>query len=126
MLPLTGVITTVRLLFASALAGIAIDRGALSGASETVLPEMSYSSYANPDPRKAAITLGDLLANAASIHGALSTCSLISLLLAQGKLKPIPTLQDPDGGRHPAWIEPPIPFGPGATVYLAIWSLVAP
>lgn len=46
----------------SALAGIAIDRGALSGASETVLPEMSYSSYANPDPRKAAITLGDLLA----------------------------------------------------------------
>jgi CubicO group peptidase (beta-lactamase class C family) len=45
-----------------ALAGIAIDRAALSGVNETVLPEMSYSSYANPDPRKAAITLGDFLA----------------------------------------------------------------
>jgi len=45
----------------SALAGIAIDRGALSGVNEPVLPEMRYSSYANPDPRKAAITLGDFL-----------------------------------------------------------------
>jgi len=45
----------------SALAGIAIDRGALSGVNETVLPEMSYSSYANPDSRKAAMTLGDFL-----------------------------------------------------------------
>jgi CubicO group peptidase (beta-lactamase class C family) len=45
----------------SALAGIAIDRGAISGVNERVLPQMSYSSYANPDPRKAAITLGDFL-----------------------------------------------------------------
>jgi CubicO group peptidase (beta-lactamase class C family) len=45
----------------SALAGIAIDRGALSGVAERVLPAMSYSSYANPDPRKTAITLGDFL-----------------------------------------------------------------
>jgi CubicO group peptidase (beta-lactamase class C family) len=45
-----------------ALAGIAIDRGALSGVNEAVLPRMRYASYANPDPRKAAITLGDLLA----------------------------------------------------------------
>ena len=46
----------------SALAGIAIDRGALSGVDEKVLPQMRYASYANPDTRKAAITLGDLLA----------------------------------------------------------------
>jgi CubicO group peptidase (beta-lactamase class C family) len=45
----------------SALAGIAIDRGALSGASEPVLPHMSYSPYANPDPRKTAMTLGNFL-----------------------------------------------------------------
>ena len=45
----------------SALAGIAMDRGAIAGVSERVLPQMSYASYANPDPRKAAITLGDFL-----------------------------------------------------------------
>ena len=45
----------------SALAGIAVDRGALTGPGEAVLPHMSYSSYANPDPRKAAITLGNFL-----------------------------------------------------------------
>lgn len=45
----------------SALAGIAIDRRAISGVNERVMPAMSYSSYANPDPRKAAITVGDLL-----------------------------------------------------------------
>jgi CubicO group peptidase (beta-lactamase class C family) len=45
----------------SALAGIAIDQGALSGAKERVLPAMTYSSYANPDPRKEAITVGDFL-----------------------------------------------------------------
>ena len=38
----------------SALAGIAIDRRALSGINERVMPAMSYSSYANPDPRKTA------------------------------------------------------------------------
>jgi CubicO group peptidase (beta-lactamase class C family) len=45
----------------SAVAGIAVDRGALSGASETILPHMGYASYANPDPRKAAMTLGNFL-----------------------------------------------------------------
>lgn len=45
----------------SALAGIAIDRGSLSGVKERVLPQMSYSSYANPDSRKAAITVRDFL-----------------------------------------------------------------
>ncbi len=45
----------------SALAGIAIDRGALTGAGEQVLPQMAYSTYANPDPRKAAMTLGNFL-----------------------------------------------------------------
>ena len=45
----------------SALTGIAIDRGAISGVKERVLPQMGYSSYAHPDPRKAAITIGDFL-----------------------------------------------------------------
>ena len=45
----------------SALAGIAIDRGMLPGASEPVLPHMSYTGYANPDPRKAAMTLSNFL-----------------------------------------------------------------
>ncbi len=45
----------------STLAGIAIDRGALTGVQQRVLPLLHYSSYANPDPRKATITLGDLL-----------------------------------------------------------------
>jgi CubicO group peptidase (beta-lactamase class C family) len=45
----------------SALTGIAIDRDALTGTDQLVLPEMKYSSYAHPDPRKAKITLGDLL-----------------------------------------------------------------
>ncbi len=45
----------------STLAGIAIDRGALSGVNEPVLPEMGYTSYANPDSRKAAITVDNFL-----------------------------------------------------------------
>ena len=45
----------------STLAGIAIDQHAISGVNERVLPAMSYSSYANPDTRKAAITVGDFL-----------------------------------------------------------------
>jgi len=45
----------------SALAGIAVDQGALSGASQRVLPEMSYASYANPDSRKAGMTLENFL-----------------------------------------------------------------
>lgn len=45
----------------SALAGIAIDRGALAGVDERVLPRMRYARYAHPDPRKSAITMGDFL-----------------------------------------------------------------
>lgn len=45
----------------SALAGIAIDRGAISGADARVLPLMKYKSYANPDPRKSAMTLDNFL-----------------------------------------------------------------
>jgi CubicO group peptidase (beta-lactamase class C family) len=45
----------------SALAGIAINRGALTAVNEPVLPHMSYTTYANPDPRKAAMTLGNFL-----------------------------------------------------------------
>lgn len=45
----------------SALAGIAIDRGALTGTQELILPHMKYTRYADPDPRKAKMTLGDFL-----------------------------------------------------------------
>ncbi len=46
----------------SLLAGIAVDRGLL-GANEPVLQKLGYGAYANPDPRKARITLTDLLSN---------------------------------------------------------------
>ncbi len=45
----------------STLAGIAIDRGAIPGVDERVLPQMIYVNYGHPDPRKAAMTLGDFL-----------------------------------------------------------------
>ena len=45
----------------SALTGIAIDRRALSGVNQRVSSAMKYSSYENPDSRKAAITVGDFL-----------------------------------------------------------------
>jgi CubicO group peptidase (beta-lactamase class C family) len=45
----------------SALAGIAIDHGALTGVSERVLPLMSYTNYEHPDPRKATMTLDNFL-----------------------------------------------------------------
>jgi CubicO group peptidase (beta-lactamase class C family) len=45
----------------STLAGIAIDRGALPGVKEPVARHLRYTAYANPDPRKAKITLGDFL-----------------------------------------------------------------
>lgn len=45
----------------SAVAGIAIDGGAISRVDERVLPHMTYSAYANPDPRKATMTLGNFL-----------------------------------------------------------------
>jgi len=45
-----------------ALAGIAIDRGAMPGSSAAALPYLTYAAYDHPDPRKGRITLGDLLA----------------------------------------------------------------
>lgn len=46
----------------SALAGIAIDEGAIAGISARVLPGMRYAGYANPDPQKATMTLANFLA----------------------------------------------------------------
>jgi CubicO group peptidase (beta-lactamase class C family) len=45
----------------STLAGIAIDRGALPGVNEPVAPHLAYTAYANPDPRKAKITIDNFL-----------------------------------------------------------------
>jgi CubicO group peptidase (beta-lactamase class C family) len=48
----------------SALVGLAVDQKKLAGERERVLPRLAYgglTAYANPDPRKAALTLGDLL-----------------------------------------------------------------
>ncbi len=45
----------------STLAGIAIAQGAISSVDERVVPRMKYASYANPDPRKAGITLDNFL-----------------------------------------------------------------
>ena len=46
----------------SLLAGSAVDRGLLS-ADEPVLARLGYPAYENPDPRKAKVTLTDLLSN---------------------------------------------------------------
>ena len=43
------------------LAGIAVDLRAIPSVKEPVLPHMKYASYENPDPRKALITLHDML-----------------------------------------------------------------
>lgn len=45
----------------SALAGIAIGQGLLSGEEERVLARLPYADLANPHPQKEALTLGDLL-----------------------------------------------------------------
>ena len=45
----------------STLAGIALDQHVITSVNEPVLPHMSYAAYDNPDPRKANITLRDLL-----------------------------------------------------------------
>jgi CubicO group peptidase (beta-lactamase class C family) len=45
----------------SALAGIAIDRGALPGVTSPVAPRLTYASFAHPDPRKAQLSLAHLL-----------------------------------------------------------------
>jgi CubicO group peptidase (beta-lactamase class C family) len=47
--------------FASALVGIAIDQEVLAGPGVQYLSLFPYGSYANPDPRKEAITLHDVL-----------------------------------------------------------------
>ncbi|HYW51870.1 MAG TPA: serine hydrolase [Gemmatimonadaceae bacterium] len=44
-----------------ALAGIAIDRGVITGVDAPVTATLPYTSFANPDQRKATITLGALL-----------------------------------------------------------------
>jgi CubicO group peptidase (beta-lactamase class C family) len=46
----------------SLLAGVAVDRGLLK-ADEPVLGRLGYTAYGNPDPRKAQVTLTDLLSN---------------------------------------------------------------
>ena len=46
----------------SLLAGVAVDRGLLR-ADEPVLDRLGYTAYENPDPRKARVTLMDLLSN---------------------------------------------------------------
>ena len=46
----------------SLLAGIAVDRG-LIRVDEPILAKLGYASYTNPDPRKARVTLIDLLSN---------------------------------------------------------------
>ena len=51
----------------SALAGIAVDQGALQGVGERVLPRLSYTNYANSDPRKSAMTLGNFLSMASGL-----------------------------------------------------------
>ncbi len=45
----------------SALAGIAIERGVLSGVDQPVLPVLRADAPADPDPRLAQLTLGNLL-----------------------------------------------------------------
>jgi CubicO group peptidase (beta-lactamase class C family) len=45
----------------SALVGIAIDRGALTGDTELAMKRLPYKQYANPSPLKKRITLRDLL-----------------------------------------------------------------
>lgn len=45
----------------SALVGAAIDRGTLAGVDERVVERLPYENYRNPDARKQALTLGDLL-----------------------------------------------------------------
>jgi CubicO group peptidase (beta-lactamase class C family) len=45
----------------STLVGIAIDQHSIASVNEPVLRHMTYASYDNPDPRKAQITLRDML-----------------------------------------------------------------
>jgi CubicO group peptidase (beta-lactamase class C family) len=45
----------------SALAGIAIDRGALPEVGDPAFPHLAYSAYRNPDPAKTRITIKDFL-----------------------------------------------------------------
>jgi len=45
----------------SALVGLAIDRGLIASDTERVTPLLPYDTFTNPDPRKARLTLRDLL-----------------------------------------------------------------
>lgn len=47
--------------FVSALVGIAVDKGLFTGEQDKVLPNFTYSSYQNPDPRKQQWTIQDFL-----------------------------------------------------------------
>ena len=51
----------------SALVGIALDRRLLPGLQERILPRFPYTSYRNPHPTKAALTLEDLLTHRTGI-----------------------------------------------------------
>lgn len=52
----------------SALIGIAIERGVLTGVDQTVLPLLRSDAPRNPDPRLARITVGDLLSMQAGLE----------------------------------------------------------
>jgi CubicO group peptidase (beta-lactamase class C family) len=52
----------------SALAGIAIDRGVLTGVEQQVLPVLRADAPADPDPRLAELTLGHLLSMQAGLE----------------------------------------------------------
>jgi CubicO group peptidase (beta-lactamase class C family) len=47
--------------FVSAAVGIAADKGLIAGADAPVARNLAYPDYRNPDPRKAQITLGDMM-----------------------------------------------------------------
>lgn len=52
----------------SALAGIAVERGVLSGVDQAVLPVLRADAPADPDPRLAQLTLGNLLSMQAGLE----------------------------------------------------------
>jgi CubicO group peptidase (beta-lactamase class C family) len=83
------------------LAGIAVDKGLLR-ADEPVLPKLGYPAYANPDPRKARITLIDLLSNRSGLacndHDGASPGHEVKLYEAQDWVKAfvdLPMIADP-------------------------------
>ncbi len=89
------------------LAGIAVDRGLLR-ADEPVLARLGYPAYANPDPRKARVTLIDLLSNRSGLacndHDGASPGNEVKLYDAQDWVKAfvdLPMIADPGtAGRY--------------------------